>query len=182
MKWASGPKSGPGGGGTKGLSGLKNGSGPKPPWSRARARASSRHTSSSMNRRSTSLLMICSRRAAASHSTCGGGGSGGPPWKCPGTAAPERRLSVRGVRWREWSSVCRCLPRGVKRRSRGRGSPEKRQRGSPSPERKRNSMAGEAAGFGGSLRLFERRTTLMHGAVPVLAAAGARRRAGWPLL
>jgi hypothetical protein len=105
------------------------------------------------------LSEICSRRAAASNSTCDSEGSRGPPWKCPGTAAPERRLSVRGVRWREWSYVCRCLPCGVKRRSRGRGSPEKRRRGSPSPERKRNSMAGEAAGFGGSLRLFEAHCT-----------------------
>lgn len=81
---------GGGGGGCTGTtepSVPRNGAGPKPPWRRARSRASSRRTSSSMSRRSTSRL-IRSRRAASSH--CNGEGCGWSPWKGP--AARDRGL------------------------------------------------------------------------------------------
>lgn len=81
------PGGGGGGTGTTEPSVPRNGARPKPPWRRARSRASSRRTSSSMSRRSTSRL-IRSRRAASSH--CNGEGGGWSPWKGP--AARDRGL------------------------------------------------------------------------------------------
>lgn len=159
MKGTSIPNNGPGGGGTNSLSSLKNGSGPNPPWSRARARASSRHTSSSMSRRSTSSRMIRSRLAAASHSICGGGG-GGPPCKAPGRAARERRLSVSGE---SWSAGALSASAYLAASSAGRGGGRAGRRGDAARRRRHRSETpwrGGGEGFGESMRPFERHNAL----------------------